>query len=141
MTTKQVIDKYYEYVNSDNWDSWLTLFTETVEGDEQLAGHFKGIDVLKGAVKVLSSGYRPFRMRPQHVIIEGEDACVIWRCESKNANGVPIAYPTDPDRPVIGANHFQIRDGKIAYMRTVHDSLPFRPFSENWKIAGLQPQS
>jgi ketosteroid isomerase-like protein len=141
MDNREVIDQYYRCVNSGKWDDWLTLFTEDVKGDEQLAGHFEGIAVLKGAVDAISKGYRPFRMRPLTIVVEGDDACVIWRCESKNANGVPIAYPTDPDRPVVGVNHFQIRDGKIAYMRTVHDSLPFRPFSENWRIAGLQPQS
>lgn len=141
MDNRDIIDQYYEYVNAEKWDNWLTLFTQDVKGDEQLAGHFEGIAVLKGAVDAISKGYRPFRMRPLTFVVEGDDVCVIWRCESKNANGVPIAYPTDPDRPVIGANHFQIRNGKIAYMRTIHDSLPFRPFSENWKIAGLQPQS
>jgi hypothetical protein len=111
---------------------------EDVEGDEQLVGHFKGIEVLKGAVTEISTRYDPFRMRPQTIIIEGEDVCVIWRTESKNKNGVPIAYPTDKRRPVIGANHFKVRDGKIVYMRTIHDSLPFRPFSENWEIEGLK---
>ena len=141
MTTKEVVEKYYENVNSENWGDWLTLFTKDVKGDEQLAGHFDGIEVLRCAVDAISKGYKPFRMHPLTIIADGDEACVIWRCESKNANGVPIAYPTDPTRPVIGANHFQIRDGKIVYMRTIHDSLPFRPFSENWKIEGLQPQS
>jgi hypothetical protein len=141
MNNREVIDSYYEYVNSEKWDDWLTLFTKDVKGDEQLAGHFEGIEILQGAVKAISQGYRPFRMHPLLMVVEGDDVCVVWRCESKNANGVPIAYPTDPTRPVIGANQFQLRDGKIAYMRTIHDSLPFRPFFENWKIEGLRSES
>jgi len=136
-TTREVVDTYYKCVNGDDWTTWLTLFAEDVVGDEQLAGHFKGISVLNDAVTTISTGYKPFRMWPQETIIDGEEACVIWKNESKNANGVPVAYPTDPDRPVIGANYFRVRDGKITYMRTIHDSLPFRPYSEKWKIAGL----
>jgi hypothetical protein len=48
------------------------------------------------------------------------------------AAGVPIAYPTNPDgssRQVIGANYFQVQNGKIVYMRTIHDSLPFAPLT------------
>lgn len=139
MTNHEVIQKYYDCVNSENWDAWLTLFAENVVGDEQLAGHFQGIDVLKGAVGAISKGYNPFRMRPLKIICEGDEACVIWRTESRNSNLVPIAYPADPKREVIGANHFVISNGKITYMRTVHDSLPFRPFTESWSIAGLSP--
>ena len=29
---------------------------------------------------------------------------------------------------MIGANFFQVQNGKIVYMRTIHDSLPFQPF-------------
>ena len=56
-TTREIIEKYYETVNAGNWDAWLTLFSDDVVGDEQLAGHFAGIDVLKGAVGAISRGY------------------------------------------------------------------------------------
>ncbi len=129
MTTREVIDAYYRFVNAGDWDSWLTLFADDVSGDEQLAGHFEGIGVLRGARDAISQGYRVFRMHPQHVVVEGAMACVVWRCEAANRNGVPIAYPGDPSRPVLGANFFRLRGDRIAYMRTMHDSLPFRPFS------------
>jgi ketosteroid isomerase-like protein len=129
MNTRDIIEKYYETVNSGQWDCWLTLFSDDVVGDEQLAGHFAGIDVLRGAVTAIRNGYRVFHMYPQHIVIDGDAACVVWRCDAANASGVPIAYP-DSNRPVIGANHFQVQNGKIVYMRTIHDSLPFRPFTE-----------
>jgi hypothetical protein len=129
MDTQEVISKYYEYVNAGDWKSWLTLFTDDVVGDEQLAGHFAGINVLRGAVDAISKGYSKFLMYPQRTVIDGGSCCVIWRCEAANARGVPIAYPNDPNRPVIGANYFQVNNGKITYMRTIHDSVPFAPFT------------
>ena len=40
--------------------------------------------------------------------------------------------PTPPACPIdaIGANYFQVHDGKITYMRTIHDSVPFKPFTD-----------
>ena len=130
MTTREVIDRYYENVNAGQWDQWLTLFSDDVVGDEQLAGHFAGINVLQGAVDAIRKGYSRFKMYPVRVVVDGESAVVIWRNDSANAKGEPIAYPTDPKRQVIGANYFQVQNGKIVYMRTVHDSLPFKPYTD-----------
>lgn len=128
MDTRSVIEKYYECVNSGDWTTWLGLFSDDVVGDEQLAGHFAGIDVLRGAIGAISSGYSRFNMFPQRIVVEGDAACVVWRCSAANATGTAIAYPDNPQRQVIGANFFQVQNGKIVYMRTMHDSVPFQPF-------------
>jgi hypothetical protein len=128
MTTRDVIDRYYECVNRGDWEQWLTLFSDDVTGDEQLAGHFAGISVLQGAIDGLRNGYSRFNMHPQRIVVDGDAAVVVWRCVAANSHGVPIAYPNDPNRLVIGANYFQVQNGKIVYMRTMHDSLPFQPF-------------
>jgi hypothetical protein len=67
-------------------------------------------------------------MYPQRLVIDGEAAMVVWRCDAANATGIPIAY-ADAARQVIGANYFQLQNGKIVYMRTIHDSVPFLPFT------------
>ncbi|WP_223291811.1 nuclear transport factor 2 family protein [Defluviicoccus vanus] len=128
MTVREVIDRYYDCVNRGDWTGWLELFSDDVVGDEQLAGHFAGIDVLRGAVGGLTSGYSRFNMLPQRVLVDGDAAVVVWRCIAANSHSVPIAYPNDAARLVIGANYFQVQNGKIVYMRTIHDSLPFQPF-------------
>jgi ketosteroid isomerase-like protein len=128
MTTRDVIERYYDCVNRADWQEWLTLFGDDVVGDEQLAGHFAGINILRDAIDAIRAGYRVFRMHPQRIVINGDEACVVWRFEGQNAHGVPIAYPSDAGRQVIGANYFQVQNGKIVYMRTIHDSVPFQPF-------------
>jgi ketosteroid isomerase-like protein len=127
--TQSVIEKYYDCVNRGAWEEWLTLFSDDVVGDEQLAGHFAGIEVLRGAIDAISNGYSHFNMYPQRIVVEGDAACVVWRCAAANAVGTPIAYADDPERLVIGANYFQLQNGKIVYMRTIHDSVPFEPFT------------
>jgi len=91
MATKDVIEKYYDCVNRGAWNDWLTLFTVDVSGDEQLAGHFEGIAVLRGAIGAISYGYSKFQMIPLHIVVEGDQAAVIWRCEAANRAGTPIA--------------------------------------------------
>ena len=120
MDTREVIDRYYETVNAGDWDTWLTLFADDVVVDEQLAGHLEGVGVLRGAVGAMKKGYSKFLMLPEHVVIEAEQAAVIWHCEAANATGVPI--------DVRGANYFRVEEGKIVYMANFHDSRPFDPF-------------
>ena len=129
MDTRAVVERYYDCVNRGAWQEWLTLFSDDVTGDEQLAGHFSGIDVLRGAIDAISNGYAQFNMYPQRVVVDGDAACVVWRCVAANAARVPLAYPDNSTRQVIGANYFQVQNGKIVYMRTSHDSLPFQPFT------------
>lgn len=120
MTTREIIDTYYESVNAGDWDTWLTLFADDIVMDEQLAGHVEGIGILRGAISGLKRGYSKFQNVPRHYVIDGNQACVVSRIEAANASGVPIAANV--------ANYFEIKDGKIAYMANFHDSVPFGPF-------------
>ena len=71
MTTREVIEAYYRLVNAGDWDAWLRLFADDVSGDEQLAGHFEGVGVLRGARDAISQGYRVFRMHPLESKLHG----------------------------------------------------------------------
>ena len=129
MSTRDVIDQYYKTAGRGAWDEWLTLFAEDVIGDEQLAGHFEGIGVLEGAIGAISYGYSKFQMLPLEIVVDGERAVVIWRCDAANRAGTPIAYHYLPNREVVGANYFRLENGKIKYLRTIHDETAFAPFN------------
>lgn len=120
MTTKSIVDAYYETVNSGDWENWLTLFTDTVVIDEQLAGHIEGIGVLRDGVGGLKKGYSRFQNVPVHIVINGDEACVVSHISAANASGVPIEANV--------ANYFRLDGGKIAYMANFHDTVPFQPF-------------
>lgn len=121
-TTRQVIDSYYEAVNSGDWDAWLSLFDDDVVMDEQLGGHIEGAASLKGAGAGIEKGYSKFQMHPEHIVVQGDEAGVFWHLDAANASGVPIdAY---------GANFFRVEGGKIVYARTIHDTVPFKPFTD-----------
>jgi ketosteroid isomerase-like protein len=121
MDRRKVVDRYYETVNSGDWESWLAL-AEDVVVDEQLAGHVEGVQVLAGAVDVMKRGYSKFLMLPEHTLIEGDQAAVFWHCEAANANGVPI--------DIRGANYFRLQGGKITYMSKFPDKGAFAPFTD-----------
>lgn len=120
MTAKEVIDRYYETVNAGRWNEWLELFDDNIVIDEQLAGHLEGIEVLRGAIGGIGRSYNKFIMHPLHIVIEGNEVCVIWRFEGANASDVPIEAR--------GANYFRMENGKITYMENFHDTRPFDPF-------------
>ncbi len=119
---REIIGQYYQYVNSGDWDGWLTLMSDDLVVDEQIDGHVEGKSNLLGIGDHFRKVYSKFLMHPLQIIVQGEHAAVIWQNESANAAGVPIS--------AIGANYFQVRDGKITYMRTIHDTVPFKPMTE-----------
>lgn len=120
MDTRQVIDAYYESVNKGDWDTWLTLFDDHIVIDEQLAGHVEGIEILRGAVGGMKTGYSKFQNVPKHIVVNGDEGTVISHISAANAAGTPIEANV--------ANYFKLANGKIVYMANFHDSVPFRPF-------------
>lgn len=120
MTTREIIDAYYASVNRGDWNAWLTLFADDVVMDEQLAGHVEGVATLRGAIGALKQGYAKFFNRPIHVVVSGDEACVVSEIDAANATGVPIRARV--------ANYFRTRGGKIVYLANFHDTRPFDPF-------------
>jgi len=120
LDTREIVEQYYHYVNQGDWDKLLGLFADDIEIDEQLAGHVVGIDVLRGAIGGMKKGYSKFKNRPKHIVVDGNEACVVSKIEAANAAGVPIEANV--------ANYFRIKKGKIAYMANFHDTRPFDPF-------------
>ena len=118
--TGKVINKYYEAANAGDWDSWLALFAENVVVDEQLAGHIEGIGLLRGAIDGMKKGYSRFQNKPQFMVINGDEACVISHISAANASGVPIEAKV--------GSYFRVENGKIKYMTNAHDTVPFAPF-------------
>lgn len=122
MSTTEVILKYYANVNAGDWDTWLTLFDENLVMDEQLMGHVEGLGALADVAHSLKTGFKKFLMFPQHVVVEGNEAAVIWRFEAETAKGAAINAN--------GANFFRVANGKISYMSNFHDTKPFAPLAE-----------
>jgi len=118
--TRAIVNRYYEAVNAGDWDTWLALFATDVVVDEQLAGHIEGTGILGGAIGALKRGYSRFQNIPSHVLIDGDEACVISHISAANASGVPIEANV--------ANYFRLENGKIKYMANFHDTVPFAPF-------------
>ena len=119
---REVIGQYYQYVNAGDWDGWLTLMDDNLVVDEQIDGHVEGKSNILGIGDHFKKVYSKFLMHPQHIIVQGGQGAVIWENESANAAGVPIS--------AIGCNYFQVKDGKITYMRTIHDTVPFKPMTD-----------
>jgi len=122
MTTRQLIDKYYEYANAGDWNAWCDLFTDDMVMDEQLAGHIEGLATLRPMMAGMGKAYSRFQNVPKRIIVSGDEAAVVSHISAANAAGVPIEAEV--------MNYFRMKNGKIAYMANFHDSVPFKPFLE-----------
>ncbi len=122
MTTRKLIDKYYQHANAGDWDAWCDLFTDDMVMDEQLAGHIEGLDALRPMMAGMDKAYSKFQNVPKRIIVSGDEAAVVSHISAANAAGVPIEAEV--------MNYFRMKNGKIAYMANFHDSVPFKPFLE-----------
>jgi len=117
MDTREVVSKYFEYVNSGRWDDYLTLFDDHVVMDEQLMGHMEGIaEVAKG---IEGLRHQPsFRNQPLEIIVEGDKSMAIWRITADLPNGAKLDGK--------GVNFFVVKNGKIVKFSNYHDTVPFK---------------
>jgi ketosteroid isomerase-like protein len=118
MTTRSIIAEYYRLANSGDWSSWTDLFSAQQIMDEQLAGHIEGKQTLQEMMADFPKMYATFKNVPTRVIIEGDEAAVFSHISAETAAGEHVEVDV--------ANYFRITDGRISYMRNVHDTLPFQ---------------
>jgi ketosteroid isomerase-like protein len=117
--TKDVIASYYRYANAGDWSPWCDLFAEDTVIDEQLAGHIEGRATLRDMMAGFPGMYARFTNTPRYVVVQGDEATVISHISAIAPNGTGVEADV--------ANYFRLRDGEIAYMTNVHDTMPFRP--------------
>ncbi|WUG90962.1 nuclear transport factor 2 family protein [Streptomyces sp. NBC_00454] len=118
MDARQILQKYYEYANSGDWDRWCDLFAEDQVMDEQLAGHIEGLELLRSMMKGMGAMYRVFRNEPVHFLVDGEKAAAVSHLTAVTPEGKEIEAEV--------MNFFRIVDGKIVYMANFHDTVPFQ---------------
>ena len=115
--TRRVIESYYQYASSRDRTRWLALFDPYVMLDEQLVGRVVGIEALTKVIGTVDAAFPEFRAVPQHVVIDGAQACVIEDIWTVTADGVEIRTRA--------ASYFRVAGGKITYLANVHDTAPF----------------
>lgn len=117
MDTREVVQQYFEYVNSGQWDKWLELFHEDAVMDDALSPRMEGIAALRQSTEQMQLGFEHFSNNLEELVVEGDRAMVICRIVAKTRMGTDLESQ--------GANFYRVRDGKIAYMASFHDSAPF----------------
>jgi ketosteroid isomerase-like protein len=122
MSNSEIIRKYYEYANAGKWDAWCDLFTNDMVMDEQLAGHIVGLSTLRPMMAGMDKAYAKFKNELREMLVEGDQGAVVSHISARAA-----MYPDQPIEAEV-MNYFRFRDGKISYMRNVHDTKPFEPF-------------
>jgi ketosteroid isomerase-like protein len=121
MNTKQVIENYYEYLNNGfaqgDLSKWVGIFAEDFVMDEQLAGRQEGVQPMAILADKMLEGYKKWIMHLHKVLVEGDQAFVLWEVEATTSNGVDINTK--------GANYYRVKNDKVVYLSNYHDSVPF----------------
>jgi ketosteroid isomerase-like protein len=90
--------------------------------DEQLAGRIETLATLRPMMAGMGAAYAKFQNELREAVVEGDKGAVVSHISARAAKFPEEAIEADV------MNFFRFRDGKIAYMRNVHDSKPFAPF-------------
>jgi ketosteroid isomerase-like protein len=116
-STREIVETYFNSINTRDWDTWLALFTDDVVVDEALSGHTEGIEAMRQSAAGIQQGFKQFENRLDEIVVEADQAMVVCT----------ITATTVMDTSLVstGANFYRMRDGKIAYMSSYHDREPF----------------
>jgi ketosteroid isomerase-like protein len=118
MDTREVITKYFKYVNAGEWDKYLDLYADNVIMDEQLMGHMEGKQAVAEGIENLKNAPK-FENHLLDMVVEGDRAMARWHISTVPAPGINIE--------VDGVNYFEIKGGKIVHFANYHDTAPFAP--------------
>ena len=116
MSTREIILKYFESVNTGQWEDYISLFADDVVMDEQIAGHLVGIDEVRKGIEGLRTARR-FNNNLVDMVVEGDLAMARWHISADFGDGRLVEAR--------GVNYYKIVDGKIAYFANYHDTKPF----------------
>ena len=122
MTSKEIVEKYFEYANAGKWDAWCDLFAADAIYEEQLAGHIEGRETLRPMMAGFPQAYKLFINIPRHFIVEGNQAVAISHITAQ-----AMKYP-DEHIEAEATLYLEIKDGEIVFAQNFHDSKPFAPF-------------
>ena len=118
MNTREVVQKYFDYVNAGKWDEYLSLFDDDVIMDEQLMGHLEGKEAVAHGIEGLKNAPK-FENHLIDMVVEGNRAMARWHIVAVPAPGIDIECK--------GANYYEISNGKITKFANYHDTAPFAP--------------
>jgi ketosteroid isomerase-like protein len=117
MSTRDVIEKYYQLANKGDWEAWCDLFAVDQVMDEQLAGHIEGRQTLRSMMKGFPQMYASFSNEPRHIIVEGDTAAAVSHISAVTHSGAAIEAEV--------CNYYELTGGAISYMANFHDTAPF----------------
>lgn len=116
MDIKEIIRKAYRARELGDWPAWLELFSDDILY-EQPGLVLEGKDALKNALERGVEGFSSQSYRPLDIIFDGEQAMYIEQIEVVTGSGDRISMK--------GGVHLRLKDGKISYLASYHDTVPF----------------
>jgi ketosteroid isomerase-like protein len=122
MTSKEIIEKYFEYANAGKWDAWCDLFSADAVYEEQLAGRIVGRETLRPMMAGFPQAYKRFYNIPRHFVVQDNQAMAISHISAQ-----AMKYP-DEAIEAEATLYLEIQDGAIVFAQNFHDSKPFAPF-------------
>lgn len=121
MSTQEVVEKYFEYANNGDWESWLDLFADNIVLIEPI-GTIEGIATLRSGIEGIKKGYKRFQNHLLELFINGNRAAALTRIEAITASGISIDLKA--------VNTYTIENDRIVYQENIFDSIKIKPFLE-----------
>ena len=117
MNVKEIVEAYFAFLNSGEWDKWAGLFDNDAVVDD-MSNISKGKDAIKKSVDTIQQALPEFKNYLREIVVEENKAMAICEIKATTRNNTPLVSK--------GANYYEIKNGKINYMASFHDSAHFK---------------
>ncbi|MEW5803037.1 MAG: nuclear transport factor 2 family protein [bacterium] len=116
MNVREIIEAYFTFLNSGEWDKWADLFDNNAIVDD-MSNISKGKEAIRKSVDTIQQALPKFKNHLREIVVDGNKAMVVCEIEATTRKGTSLISK--------GANYYEIKGGKITYMASFHDSAHF----------------
>lgn len=115
MGIQETVNKYFEYINEEDFDRFFELFSEDAVVSCPVDLELKGLQEIKSFYLKVPGNYPEHEDRPLDVLIDGNRAAVLIQFDGQTASGKIVSFRA--------SDWFTFEEDRIKTVTVFYDSI------------------